>query len=332
MARAAQRNLRPVAGVLRTILVAAVTTGALVVATGGAAHADPSPGEIESQIDQKWNKLEPLLEKWNGVHQKLVDNQKKVKKLEKKIKPLKAKVEKAVDRVSTMAVRYYEFGPATKLNALLLSGSPTTFVKQLNMLNEVARSETSEVASVNKLRAKYERQEQPIADLVASLSAQQKKLSKEKKDLRSQLDELQKMRLAAYGDTSGTGSLRPVACPQVYTGDAGSRAAKFACQQIGKPYVWAADGPDSYDCSGLTMAAWDSVGVSLPHNAYQQKQVTDRVSRSDLKPGDLVFYYSDVHHVVMYVGNGWVVSAPTTGEDVQMQHLDTSRVNSYGRP
>jgi cell wall-associated NlpC family hydrolase len=72
--------------------------------------------------------------------------------------------------------------------------------------------------------------------------------------------------------------------------------------------------------------------VSLPHNAYEQKQVTPRISYASLRPGDLVFYYSDVHHVVIYVGNGWVVSAPTFGEPVQMQKIDMGRVNSYGRP
>jgi len=64
----------------------------------------------------------------------------------------------------------------------------------------------------------------------------------------------------------------------------------------------------------------------------EQKGVTTRVTNAQLQPGDLVFYYSDVHHVVIYVGNGWVVSAPTYGEPVQMQKLDLSRVNSYGRP
>ena len=169
--------------------------------------------------------------------------------------------------------------------------------------------------------------------MVAQLAQQQAQLDAQKAQLQGQLNQLQQMRLAAYGDTSsGTGKYRPVTCPQVYTGDAGSKAAKFACAQIGKKYVWAADGPDSYDCSGLTLAAWRSVGVSLPHNAYEQKQVTKSVSFASLKPGDLVFYYSDVHHVVIYIGNGYVVSAPTFGEPVQEQKIDMSRVNGYGRP
>jgi cell wall-associated NlpC family hydrolase len=301
--------------------------------TAAAAPAPASPGDIEAQIDQTWNKLEPLLEQWNGVHEKLVANQAKVAELQNQIKPLKLKVDLAQARVGALSAKYYEYGPGTKLNALLISGSPVTLVDQLSTLDEVARNETASVADVVKLRTQFEQQEKPIDAMVAQLAQQQATLDAQKVDLNSQIQKLQQMRLAAYGDSAtGTGSLRPVTCPQVYNGDAGSKAAKFACDQIGKKYVWAAAGPNTYDCSGLTLAAWRSVGVSLPHNAYEQKQVTTRISNASLRPGDLVFYYSDVHHVVIYVGNGWVVSAPTYGIPVEMQKIDMSRVNAYGRP
>ncbi len=309
---------------------ALVLTGA---GTAAAAPAPASPADVEAQIDQTWNKLEPLLEQWNGVHGQLIANQAKVAQLQAQIQPLKTQVDLAQARVGALSAKYYEYGPGNKLNALLLTGSPVTLVDQLSTLDEVAKKETAAVADVAKLRAQYEQQEKPIDTLVAQLSQQQAQLDAQKANLNNQLNQLQQMRLAAYGNTgSGTGSLRPVACPQVYNGDPGSKAAQFACAQIGKPYVWAAAGPNSYDCSGLTLAAWSSVGVSLPHNALEQKQVTARVSYANLRPGDLVFYYSDVHHVVIYVGNGWVVSAPTFGEAVQMQKIDMSRVNSYGRP
>jgi cell wall-associated NlpC family hydrolase len=316
----------------------ALVVGAFALVVGGAgtaaaAPAPGSPGDIETQIDTTWNQLEPLLEAWNGVHDKLVANQAKVAQLQQQIKPLKLKMDLAQARVGALSAKYYEYGPGNKLNALLLTGTPTTLVEQLSTLDEVARNETASVADVAKLRAQFEEQEKPIDALVAQLGQQQAQLDAQKVNLNNQLAKLQQMRLAAYGNSgSGTGSLRPVPCPQVYNGDPGSKAAQFACAQIGKPYVWAAAGPSSYDCSGLTLAAWRSVGVTLPHNAYEQKQVTARVAYADLRPGDLVFYYSDVHHVVIYVGNGWVVSAPTFGESVQMQKLDMSRVNSYGRP
>lgn len=320
---------------MRTIrllgLLAAVA--GLVIAPATVASAAPaSPGQIEAQIDQKWNQLEPLLEQWDGVHENLVNNQKKVAVLQAQIKPLKTQVDLAMTRVSAVASKYYEYGPSSTLNALLETGSPTTLVDQLGMLNEMSRAQTENISDVVKLRQKYEAQEAPIDAMVANLTKQQAALDAQKAQLQGQLNQLQQQRLTAYGSGSGTGSLEPVPCPPVYTGDPGSKAAQYACKQIGKPYVWDADGPGSYDCSGLTLASWRSVGVTLPHNAYQQKQTTKSVSYASLKPGDLVFYYSDVHHVVIYVGQGWVVSAPTFGEPVQMQRIDMSRVNGYGRP
>jgi cell wall-associated NlpC family hydrolase len=304
----------------------------MVLATGASAHAAPSPGELETQIDQTWSKLEPLLEQWNGVHDKLVANQKKVAQLQAQIQPLQMQVDLAMTRVGALSSKYYEYGPGTKLNALLTSGSPATFVDELDTLNQVAKQETSTVADVAKLRDQYDAQKAPLDALVSQLSTQQAQLDAQKADLNKQLDQLQQMRLAAYGSGSGTGSLRPAACPYSYDGSQGAKAAKFACAQIGKPYVWAAAGPDAYDCSGLTLAAWASVGVTLPHNALEQKGVTGTESAANLKVGDLIYYYSDVHHVAINVGGGWQVAAPTYGEPVQMQRINTGSVNSYGRP
>jgi cell wall-associated NlpC family hydrolase len=109
-------------------------------------------------------------------------------------------------------------------------------------------------------------------------------------------------------------------------------AVSFACAQIGKPYGWGQAGPDAYDCSGLTMAAWAEAGVSLPHNAAAQRDVVSYVDRSDLRPGDLVFYYSDLSHMGMYVGGGWIVHASRAGVPIQMSPIDRSPVHSYGRP
>jgi cell wall-associated NlpC family hydrolase len=97
-------------------------------------------------------------------------------------------------------------------------------------------------------------------------------------------------------------------------------------------YKWGAAGPTNYDCSGLTMAAWAKAGVSLPHNAADQKRAVTSISKSSLRPGDLVFYYSPVHHVAMYIGSGWIVHASQAGEPVQMRVMDNGSINGYGRP
>ena len=334
MARAATRAFRSVfPPKLRAMVLAGVFAIGILVTTGTAGYADPSPapGDIEAQINATWNQAETLIEKYNSVHDQYVAMQAKVAALQAQIQPLQMQVDLAMTRVGAVSAQAYMFGPANKLNALLQGSSPDDFLSQLAMLDQIARHESATVADVVVLRDQYDAQKKPLDAALATLQQQDAELKTQKTAIEDKIKQLNSMRLAAYGNSGGTGNLRPVACPQVYNGDLGSRAAKFACQQIGKPYVWAAEGPRAYDCSGLTKAAWGSVGISLPHNALAQKQATPRIGVGDLKPGDLVFYYGDVHHVVIYVGNGWVVSAPTFGEPVQMQKLDMGRYNSAGR-
>lgn len=109
-------------------------------------------------------------------------------------------------------------------------------------------------------------------------------------------------------------------------------AVDAALSQVGKPYVWGASGPDSYDCSGLTMWAWAQAGVSLPHNSGAQYAATPRVDRSAVQPGDLMFFGSPIHHVSMYIGNGQMVEAPYSGQTVRVVAADRSDFVGAGRP
>jgi peptidoglycan DL-endopeptidase CwlO len=101
----------------------------------------------------------------------------------------------------------------------------------------------------------------------------------------------------------------------------GGPAVAYAKAQVGKAYVYGAAGPDAFDCSGLTMAAWSQAGVSLPHSSSAQYSSGPQVSESELQPGDLVFYYSPISHVGMYIGNGQIVNALNPGSGVQISGL-----------
>jgi cell wall-associated NlpC family hydrolase len=135
----------------------------------------------------------------------------------------------------------------------------------------------------------------------------------------------------ASGSTSGssTGSTAT---------DSSSKAAEalaFARAQIGKPYVWAATGPDSYDCSGLTQAAWKAAGVSLPRVTYDQVNAGTTVALADAQPGDLVFFYDDISHVGLYIGDGMMIHAPKPGAYVREESIyydGTSAIHSVARP
>ena len=118
--------------------------------------------------------------------------------------------------------------------------------------------------------------------------------------------------------------------PAVSSGAAA--AVQKAKDQLGKPYEYGASGPDSYDCSGLTMVAWKAGGVSLPHSAEAQYNSIAHVSTSALQPGDLLFYGSPIHHVGIYVGNGQMIEAPQTGEVVRYASIWRSDLVGAGRP
>ncbi len=148
-----------------------------------------------------------------------------------------------------------------------------------------------------------------------------------KKALLATLTAQQVPAVGAGGTTSAT-----------YTGPTNTQAGQavaFACAQFGKPYVWGATGPGSYDCSGLVQAAWASAGVAIPQDTYEQVAALPAIPLSDLQPGDLVFFDSD-GHVAMYVGGGMLIDAPQPGENVELVSLSSSwyasNIDSAARP
>jgi hypothetical protein len=297
------------------------------------ARADPSPGELEAKIRKLWSQAEPLIEEYNGVHEQYKKNKAKQAQLQRKLDPLQVEIDLAQVRVGFIAAQVYKGGQADAFNTVLSSGTPEVLAQRLTFLDQLAREQSRQLAGVTELKVKYDAQKAPIDKLVATLAAQDKELAEKKKKIESQLNELQKLRRQAYGGSGTTGSFRPWPCPASYEPTARYKAAAFACRQAGKPYVWAADGPGSYDCSGLTLAAWRSAGVYLPHQSRSQRASIPYVKRANLRLGDIVFYYSPIHHVAIYVGNNKVMHAPAAGDNVRMADMDAAGpIHSFGRP
>ena len=315
-----------------TLFVLLAAAGILGVATP--AHAEPSPQQVEKQIDAAWNQLEPVIEQYNRVHAQLQANLAQQKKLATQLTPLQTRVDAAMSGVGVLASHAYMQGGPPGLGSMLVSGSSTDLTDKLTYLDFMARSQRAQVAGVIDLRDKYAADKHDLDTVTAALAARDTDLAAKKNDIQKKVDDLQKLRIKAYGAGGGaTGALRTGPCPAEYTNDAGGKAAAKACSLIGKPYVWAAAGPDGYDCSGLTLAAWATVGVTLRHYTQWQWSDAKPVSRADLKPGDLVFWYSDLHHMGMYVGNNTVVHAPHTGDYVRMANLDAvGPIAGFRRP
>ena len=205
------------------------------------------------------------------------------------------------------------------------------------------------------------------SDLRTAKSTVQKKLA-DARDLLSQLTAQEKARLAAIekkkrqeaarraaelanqqaaeekaaqeaaqggSSTSGSSSSSGTSGSDPAYATKAAKALTFARAQVGKPYVWGATGPDSYDCSGLTQAAWRAAGVTLPRVTYDQVNAGTTVSLADAQPGDLVFFYDDISHVGLYIGNGMMIHAPKPGAYVREESIyydGESAIHSVVRP
>ena len=320
---------------LRGVVVSALTVVLLVALAGNSAYADPSISEIERRIGVIWREAEPLIEKFNKVHEKYLRNKAKQAELMKVVEPLRRQVDLARLRTGAIAAQIYKGGNASALNAILASGSPNDLADQLTFLEYTARAQQRQIAGVTDMMREYDEKRAPVDAVVTELAAQDAELARQRKVIEGKLSELEKLRQAAYGTTTGTGAYRPWACPapDEYLPTKGWKAAVFACKQAGLAYAYGSAGPRSYDCSGLTMVSWQQAGVYLPHNAEDQRYAVPSVKRVDLRPGDLVFYYGDLHHVGIYVGDGKVMHAPMSTDKVRMRVLDdVGPVHSYGRP
>ena len=321
----------PRAAVLRALVLVIAVAGLIV--TGPAAGATPSPSSVETQIDQQWNQLEPVIEQYNHVHGQLEKNRAQLKALRAKLTPLQLQVNLALSQVQGLAVDAYMQGAPNAFDAMIMSGSPTGLTEKLMYVDQLARHQQAEIAGVAKLRDKYAADEEQLDQLTTSIAARDAELAQQKAAIQKKIDALQKLRIQAYGAANPyDGPLRLGPCPVTYTSDRGGRAAQKACSLIGRPYVFGADGPNAYDCSGLTKVAWASVGVYLDHYTKDQWSEGVPVSRANLQPGDLVFYYSDLHHMGIYIGGGMVVHAPHTGDYVRMATIDLGPVAGYRRP
>jgi cell wall-associated NlpC family hydrolase len=264
--------------------------------------------------------------------------------------------------VKEAAVAAYIQGGQTGNIVQLMQGSQTQAGLAQSYLSSVADAQQGAIDSLHAALLAYQKQQAKLAQqeaaaqaqvdqvrsarnasaaAAASEHAQLAALNGQVASLVAQIQQQQAAATAARlqsalssrsGDrASRGGSFGPGASLPPPTGAGASVAVQWAQREIGKPYVYGAAGPDSFDCSGLTMYVWAQAGVSLPHSAAGQWDDTTRVPVSDLQPGDLVFYYTPVDHVGIYVGGGQMIIADHTGTNVRYASIFRSGLDGGGR-
>jgi cell wall-associated NlpC family hydrolase len=318
--------LLPARRLLRALVPVGLAVG--VFAAASAAQAEPTAADIQQQIEKSSSALERIVEQYNKVNEQLKTDKQRSAALATKIAPLQAQFDAASADVAQIAANAYKTGGLGAANALLGASSGGALTDRLGMLDQISKARQGQLADFTAIKQRYEAQKSELDKLIARQTAQAADLTASKKKIQSDLDKLYDLRRQAYGSATTTTAKYTGSIPAI-SGKAGT-AVRYAYNAIGTPYVWAADGPNGYDCSGLTMAAWRAAGVSLPHNAAMQWDVVAHISRSQIKPGDLVFYNS-LGHVAIYVGSGKIIEAPNAGESVKLASVDIMSPYGYGR-
>ncbi|ANB08098.1 glycoside hydrolase [Streptomyces ambofaciens] len=197
-----------------------------------------------------------------------------------------------------------------------------------------ARELLSELTAEEKARlAAIERKKQEEAARKAAELAQRQAEERERQERAARQES--DASAGSSQPSDGTGASSGSTTPDASYGSKAEKALAFARAQIGKPYVWGATGPGSYDCSGLTQAAWKAASVTLPRTTYDQVNAGTTVPVSQAQPGDLVFFYDDLSHVGLYIGNGMMIHAPKPGAYVREESIfydGESSIHSVVRP
>jgi len=325
---------------VRSVLLAAILVPLTVLSTGPTtAQATPtSSARLEDQLDQLNREADQLVEQYNQSNEALKRIRRSLKGLETQASGAEADVRKLKAVLGARASAAYVQGAGSAVAAVLGSDDPAAAIARVQVLELLAANDGDLMDQLGVAgKALGERQR----DLVAAEKAQAAevdRLAAKKAEVERAADKtralLARMRAADRSSVPSRPS-GPVAPPPSGGGGGGGGSASavvaYARAQVGKPYCYGGSGPGCFDCSGLTMMAWRQAGVSLPHSSASQYNVGRRISAGELQPGDLVFYYSPISHVSVYIGNGQRISATHTGDYVRVQSLGSSIVG-YARP
>ncbi|MEV5861267.1 NlpC/P60 family protein [Streptomyces sp. NPDC052071] len=316
--------------------------------TSTAPAAGKSLDEVRQEIDTLYRMAGAATDAYNLAEEQAKKQSGEIVRLTKSIADGQAKIAELKDRAGAQAREQYRNGGLPPGAQLVLSGDPDLFMDGVNqarqgqqatkgMLTELEQAQEdletyTKDANLNweKIEANRVKQAKAKKNIDGKIEAAEKLESQLAKEERTRLLELEQN--AAY--TAQTAWLSSGALKDINreASAAGKQAVAFATGQIGKPYVWGAEGPGSYDCSGLTSQAWAAAKRPIPRTSQEQWRQLPRIPVQDMRPGDLIIYHGDASHVGMYVGDGQIVHAPRPGRNVTLAGAGSMQILGVVRP
>jgi cell wall-associated NlpC family hydrolase len=318
------------------MLVGIVAAAGLVVGAmgpaGAAPGASPTPAPATDTVNSALSQLRVIAQQNEALSEQLNLTAADVATKQKALADAQTAAVAAAAQYSrqrsllaaTFTAQYEADQSFGQTGALLNSPTSEAYADKLSTLSLMAEQRSQMLASLGASKAAATAAQSSADALLEDASAKQDDLKQQQATLATDQKKYESLLLTltaeqrtayqSYGEVS-----QDISQYLLHTGPvAAQTAVNFALAQVGKPYVFDAAGPSTYDCSGLTMAAWAAAGVTLPHNAAAQYAYGTHVAEADLQPGDLIFMYHPIDHVTIYIGYGLMVSAPEPGDHVKV--------------
>lgn len=299
---------------------------------------------VQKQVAELDTKVEIASEAYNEANAAYKKVTTKVTATEKRLKKLKARQDTLQAHLDTRVEGMYRSGPLGFLEILFGASSFEEFSTSWDLLQQLSEQDADAVAELKSTRIEVTATKTELKTAQAQAKKERDALAQQKASIESQLAGRKKLLRGLESEIAQLEKEAEAAAAKSWSppsagdsgGDPGTApkggVVAIAKSKLGAPYVWAADGPNSFDCSGFTMWVYAQVGVRLPHSSRAQYNSGPHVSKANLQPGDLVFFGSPIHHVGMYVGGGQYIHAPHTGDVVKISSLGRSDYVGACRP
>ena len=311
---------------------------ALVIGSvpGSPAQAEPSIDEVQTRVDRLYHQAEQAQERYHDAKVELDELRKDVGSLQADQDRQDERLTTVREQVQDSIVSQYEGTSLSAVGQAVVSEDPSQFLSQLTTIaayndiqSQLFADYSTELKALDIRSAATDDRRARMAALEKQLAKEQAAVQDKLAEAKDQLDTLKDEERAELL-ASRSGDVRVPS--NVPASGRAAIAVRAALAQVGDAYVYGASGPDAYDCSGLTSMAWAQAGVGLPRSSSAQFGAGPHISSSALQPGDLVFYYSPISHVGMYIGNGLIVHAANPGAGVLVAGLFSMPYSGAVRP